>query len=379
MDFSLSKEEELIQKAAKDFAEKVVEPLAEEIDHKNVMPPEVMEGLADLGMFGITMPEAWGGGEAGHVSYALALEQLSKACGGIGMLISVHTIGNSMIYRFGSDEQKKKYLPKAVTGEEIFSFAFTEPGTGSDPKQLATTAREDGDYFYLNGTKRFISNADYNGALIVIAKEEASGNVSAFIVDKHCPGYSVSEPWNKIGVHGGMLYDVYLKDVKVHKDNMLGKSGDGFWVLKSAMVFGKLGLAALFLGVTLAAYEEGLNYAKNKTHRGEPITKFQHIQTSIADMYMKYEASKLYTRQLAWSVDNVKDPMLQIKEAAFGKLFTVENAVDVCRISMSVHGSYGCMNDYKIARLWRDVILGPQVEGTVNMLKIMGASVILKS
>ncbi|MDR2503556.1 MAG: acyl-CoA dehydrogenase family protein [Deltaproteobacteria bacterium] len=377
MDFALTKEEELIQKAAREFAEKVVEPLAERIDRNNEMPAEVMEGLADLGMFGITMPEAYGGGDAGHLCYALALEQLSKACAGIGMLVSVHSIGNSIIYKFGTDEQKKRYLPKAATGEHIFSFAFTEPGTGSDPKQLATTARREGGCYYINGTKRFISNAGYKGALIVIAKEDG-GDITAFLLDKHCEGYSVSEPWNKIGVHGGQLYDVYLKDVKVPQENILGKNGEGFSILKSAMIYGKLGLAAQFLGITLAAYEEGLAYAKNKTHRGEAIVKFQHVQQAIADMAMKYDASMLYVRHLAWVVDNVKDPMLQIKEAAFTKLFSVETAVDVCRISMSVHGSYGCMNDYKISRLWRDAILGPQVEGTVNMLKIMGASVILR-
>lgn len=379
MDFKLSKEEQLIRKAAKDFAEKMIEPRIEEIDRTNVMPQEIIEGLGELGMFGIPLPAEYGGGEAGHLSYVMALEQLSKYCPGIGMIISVNLVGLAVINSFGTEEQKRKYLPKGIAGQEILSFAFTEPGTGSDPKQITTTVTKEGDYYVLNGTKRFISNAGYQGPMVVIAKESETGKVSAFVLDKFCEGYSLSEPWNKIGVHGGLLYDVYFKDVKIPQENLLGKNGDGFWILKVAMVYGKLGLAGLFLGLALSAYEEAVNYAKQKTHRGEAITKFQHIQMAIADMAMKYDAAKLYTYHLGYAVDNIKDPMILVKEAALTKLYVVETAVDIARISMGVHGSYGLMKDYKISRIWNDVIFGPQVEGTVNLLKVLGAGVILNS
>jgi len=379
LDFKLSKEEQLIQKAAREFAEKMIEPAFEEIDRTNSVPPEIMAGLGELGMFGIPLPGEYGGGEAGHLSYVMALEQLSRCCPAIGMIISVNIVGLSVINAFGSEAQKKKYLPDGITGEKILSFAFTEPGTGSDPKQLTVTAVKEGGYYLLNGTKRFISNAGYQGPMVVIARESESGKVSAFIVDKFCEGYSLSEPWNKIGIHGGLLYDVYFKDVRIPEENLLGKSGDGFWILKVAMVYGKLGLAGLFLGLALSAYEEGVAYAKQKTHRGQPITKFEHVQIAVADMAMKYDAAKLYTYHLGYAVDNIKDPMVLVKEAAFTKLYVVEAAVDIARISMGVHGSYGLMKDYKIARIWNDVIFGPQVEGTVNLLKILGAGVVLNS
>lgn len=380
MDFSLSKEEQLIQKAAKEFADKVIAPSAAEIDKTNEMPPEIMEGLSELGMFGIPFKEEYGGGDAGYLSYILALEQLSRACSGVGMIISVNSVGLAVINAFGTDEQKKKYMPNSVAGKEISSFAFTEPGTGSDPKQITTTVSREGDYYILNGTKRFISNAAYNGPMVVVAKEAETGKATAFIIDKFCEGYSVSEPWEKIGAHGGGLYDVYFNNVKIPAENMLGKSGEGLWALKIGMVYGKIGLVGLFLGQTLAAYENGIKYAKEKTHRGESIgSKFEHIKISIADMTMKYDASRWHAYHLGWAADHYKDPMQLVKEAALTKVFVVENAVDIARISMGIHGSYGVMNDYEISQVWRNVIIGPQVEGTVPLLKILGASVVLDS
>lgn len=380
MDFNFSKEEQLIQKAARDFAQKVIEPAAAEIDKTNHMPSHIIEGLADLGMFGIPLPEEYGGGDAGYLSFILAMEQLSCACSGVGMIISVNVVGLAVINAFGTAEQKQKFMPRGITGSEILSFAFTEPGTGSDPKQLTTTVSKDGDHYILNGTKRFISNAGYKGPMIVIGREAEGGKASAFIIDKFCPGYSLSEPWDKIGAHGGALYDVYLNDVRIPAENMLGQSGQGLWALKIAMIYGKIGLTGLFLGGCLAAYEEALSYAKSKTHRGESIAaKFQHIQIALADIAMKYDAAKWYAYHLGFAADTYKDPVLLVKEAALSKVFVAETAIDIARIAMGIHGSYGVMRDYKIARLWGDVILGPQVEGTAPLLKILAAGVILNT
>lgn len=377
MDFNLSKEEQLIQKAAWQYAEKRIETIAAEIEKTNEIPRKVLTELAELGMFGLPFPEEYGGGNAGYISYILALEQLSRACSGIGMIISVNSVGLVVLNIFGTKEQKQKYMPKGINGQEILSFAFTEPGTGSDPKQLTTSAVRKGDYYILNGTKRFISNAGFNGPMVAVARCE-DGKASAFIIEKHCDGYSVSEPWNKIGAHGGSLYDVYLKNVAVPAENRLGNEGDGLWILKIAMVYGKIGLTGLFLGQCLAAYEEGLAYARTKTHRDQPIgSKFQHIQLAIADMAMKYETAKWYSYHLGFAANTYKNPLELVKEAALTKVYVAETAIDLARISMGIHGSYGLMRDYKIARIWDDVIMAPQVEGTAPLLKTLAAGIIL--
>ncbi len=378
MDLRLSKEEELIQKAARDFADKMIVPIAELIDQDNHIPEEIFEALGDLEMFGIPFPEAYGGGEAGYLSYILAIEELAKACAGIAVVISVNSVGLSVINAFGTEEQKKKYMPECMTGKKIFSFAFTEPGTGSDPKQLSCTVTKAGDSYILNGNKRFITNAGFQGPMVVIAKDSETDKASAFVIDKFCEGYSLSEQWNKIGAHGGPLYDVYFDNVKIPEGNVLGRSGEGLWVLKVAMIYGKIGLSGLFLGTAKAAYEEALAYAKQKTHRGQPIgAKFQHIQISIADMAMKYNACRWSAYNLGFTADTVKDPNQLLREAALTKVFVSETAVEICKIAMGVHGSYGLMKDYKIARLWGDVIIGPQVEGTSPLLKILAAGIIL--
>lgn len=380
MDFNLSKEEQLIQQAAREFAERAIVPVAEEIYKTNQVPANILQGLGDLGMFGIPFPEEYGGGNAGFLSYILALEQISKACSGVGVILSVNSLGLAVINALGTEEQKQKYMPEAVAGQKICSFAMTEPATATDYEQLATTVTKDGDFYILNGTKRFITNAGYQGPMVVVAKDIEVEKTTAFIIDKFCEGYSVSEPWEKIGAHGGPLYDVYFNNVRVPAENMLGKRGGGLWTLKIGLVYGKIGLTALFLGQALASYEEGVNYAKTKMHRGEAIAdKFEHIKISIADMAMKYDAIKWYAYHLGWAADNYKDSMQLVKEAAFTKVFAADTAIDIARIAMGIHGSYGLMKDYKISRLWGDVIMGPQVEGVAPMLKVMGTSVLLNS
>jgi len=380
MNFGLTKEQELLQKAAKEFSEKMILPVSEQIDRENETPKEILEGLSELGMFGLAFPEVYGGGDAGWLSYILCLEQIAKASSGVGMIMSVNSIPAIIIDKFGSEAQKKTYVPDIVQGKKIGSFAFTEPGTGSDPKQLATTAEKKGNKWVINGTKRFISNADYDGTIVVIAKEAESGKATAFIVDKKCPGYSVSEKWDKIAAHGGPLYDVYFENVEVPEENMLGNIGDGLWILKIAMVYGKIGLVALFLGIQGAAYDEGLNYAREKTHRGVPIgNKFEHIKIAISEMTMKYHSAKLYAYHLGYSVDTLKDPMQILKEAALTKCFVAETGIEVTKIAMNIHGSYGIQRDYKISRLWGDTIVGPQVEGTSPLLKILASGIILGS
>ncbi|CFY03008.1 Acyl-CoA dehydrogenase/oxidase C-terminal [Syntrophomonas zehnderi OL-4] len=378
MDFGFTKEEALLQKMAREFAEKHIEPLAEKIDQENEVPKEILEGLAELELFGVPFPEKYGGADGGYAGYVLAVEQIARCSSGVGMIMSAHTLSVGAIGVFGTEDQKKKYMPPCCQGKQIASFAFTEPGTGSDPKQITSTAVKDGDSYILNGTKRFISNANFPGPIVIFARESESNEITAFIVDKFCEGYSISEPWKKMGMHGGPLLDVYLKDVRVPAENVLGQIGQGYPILQMGISFGKVGVSSCALGGMLAAYEEALKYAKEKTHRGAPIAKFQAIQLRIADLAMKYEASRWLTYRLGYLADNVKNPAVFAKEAALTKTVVCENSADVARISLDVHGSYGAMEDYKISRLYRDAIMGPQIEGVTDMQKMIISGVILK-
>lgn len=377
MDFNLSKEQELIQRAAREFAEKYIEPIGHQIDVENSIPPEIISGLSELDMFGIPFAEEYGGAGSGYSSYVLAMEQLGSASSGVAMILSAHTLGLGAISVFGTEEQKKKYMPKCCKGEHIASFAFTEPGTGSDPKQIATTATKEGDYYILNGTKRFISNAGFPGPMVLMARETDSGRVTAFIVEKFCAGYSVSEPWEKIGMHGGPLLDVYLENVKVPAENLLGQPGFGYPILQLGISYGKVGVSSTALGGLLASYKEAIKYAKEKTHRDEPIGKFATIKVAIADLAEKYEACKWLVYRLGYLADTLKDPMQFAKEAALTKDFVCEEMVNASRICMNVHGSYGLMKDYKAERIYRDSIMGSQVEGVSDMQKMIVAGVIL--
>ncbi|MEA4924700.1 MAG: acyl-CoA dehydrogenase family protein [Syntrophomonadaceae bacterium] len=377
MDFTLTKEQALIQKMAREYADTYIAPLAEQIEHENQVPAEILQGLAELDLFGMAMPEVYGGGAAGYDTYVLAMEQIARVSSGPSVIISAHCLGLSAINNFGTEAQKQKYMPPACRGEHITSFAFTEPGTGSDPKQITTTAVREGDCYVINGTKRFITNSSYPGAMVLFAKDDQSGKPTAFIIDKFCAGYSVSEPWKKTGWHGGPLCDVYLQDVKVPAENLLGEMGNGYPVLQYGIAFGKIGMNAAALGATLGALEESLKYAKEKTHRGAPIAKFQAIQLKIADIAMKYEVSRWIAYRLGALANNPKSPSDFAREAALSKVIVAENAVAATRLAIDIHGSYGLMEDYKVARLYRDAIMGPQVEGVIDMQKLIVAGAIL--
>ncbi len=377
MDFTLTKEQALIQKMAKEYADTYIAPLAEQIEQGNQVPAEILQGLAELDLFGMAMPEVYGGAAAGYDTYVLAMEQIARVSSGPPVIISAHCLGLSAINNFGTEAQKQKYMPPACRGEHITSFAFTEPGTGSDPKQITTTAVREGDSYIINGTKRFITNSSYPGAMVLFAKDDQSGKPTAFIVDKFCEGYSVSEPWKKTGWHGGPLCDVYLQDVKIPADNLLGEMGNGYPVLQYGIAFGKIGMNAVALGATLGALEESLKYAKEKTHRGAPIAKFQAIQLKIADIAMKYEVSRWIAYRLGALANNPKSHSDFAREAALSKVIVAENAVAATRLALDIHGSYGLMEDYKVARLYRDAIMGPQVEGVIDMQKLIVAGAIL--
>ncbi len=378
MDFILSKEQQLIKNIAREFAQKHIEPVVELIESENRVPEEIIKGLAELDFFGLPYDEKYGGANAGYDGYVLVLEELSKSCKAVGSLISVNTLGLGAIVNFGSEKQKAKYIYPCCKGELLASFAFTEPGTGSDPKQITTTAVKDGDHFIINGTKRFISNGNFKGPMVTFAKDAISGKPTAFIIDKFCEGYSVSAPWNKIGNHGQILLDIYLKDVRVSADNLLGELGQGYPILQYGIGFGKIGMSATCLGGLASALEESIKYAKQKTHRDGVIAKFPTIQAKIAELAISYEAARWLTYRLGCMANNIKDQVEFIKTAALTKTFVTEVGVQASRIALEIHGSYGLMEDYKVARNYRDAIAGPIVEGVSDMQKMIIAGILLR-
>ena len=377
MDFKLSKEQELIQRTAREFAEKYISPVAEQIDRENKVPPEIYKKMSELELFGIPFSEELGGSNAGYSCYPLAVEQIARASGGIALTLSVNTLGLSAINIFATPEQKKQVMPPCCRGEKIGSFAFTEPGTGSDPKQITTTAVKDGDSYILNGTKRFISCADMEGPIVIFAKDDETNFPTGFILDKFCPGYSVSEPWHKIGMRGGTMTDVYLKDVRVPAGNMLGPKGQGYWVLQAGIAFGKVGVSSGALGGMQAALDLCIKYAKEKRHRDKTIAKFQGVQMDIAKIAEKTEAARWLCYRLGYLAETMKDMRLFAKEAALTKTFVTEAAVDVSRLAIGLHGSYGLMHDYAVERIYRDMIIGEQVEGVKDLQRVITGSLLL--
>ena len=377
MDFKLSKEQELIQRTAREFAEKYISPVAEQIDRENKVPPEIYKKMSELELFGIPFSEELGGSNAGYSCYPLAVEQIARASGGIALTLSVNTLGLSAINIFATPEQKKQVMPPCCRGEKIASFAFTEPGTGSDPKQITTTAVKDGDSYILNGTKRFISCADMEGPIVIFAKDDETNFPTGFILDKFCPGYSVSEPWYKIGMRGGTMTDVYLKDVRVPAGNMLGPKGQGYWVLQAGIAFGKVGVSSGALGGMQAALDLCIKYAKEKRHRDKTIAKFQGVQMDIAKIAEKTEAARWLCYRLGYLAETMKDMRLFAKEAALTKTFVTEAAVDVSRLAIGLHGSYGLMHDYAVERIYRDMIIGEQVEGVKDLQRVITGSLLL--
>lgn len=378
MDFRLTKEEKLIQKMAKDFADKSVAPIARQIHETNEIPMSVLKEMGELGMFGISIEEKYEGGGAGFEKMVLALEQIARASTGLGTIMGVHTMAVCAVSFFALQSLKNEYLPKLAKGELFGAFAFTEPGTGSDPKQITSTATKDGDFYVINGTKRFISSPNLPGPMVVFARESESQEVTAFLIDKFCEGYSISEPWNKIGYHGSHLCDIYLKDVRVPKERILGEIGKGFKILLLAIATGKIGTSTVALGSILACYEEAVKYATEKLHRGTPIAKFQAIQLKIARLATLHRTASLLCYQLGQNANDIKDPQWFAKEAALVKSYVGDANIQAAQLAMEVHGSYGLMDDYDISRYYGDAAIGPQIEGVSDMQRIILAGSILK-
>ncbi|WP_110111370.1 acyl-CoA dehydrogenase [Bacillus sp. CGMCC 1.16541] len=372
MNFDLTTEQKMIQRTIREFAEEVVAPGAEQRDKEKAFPIEAFKQLSELGIMGLPFPEEYGGGGADTVSFAIVVEELSRACGSTGITYSAHvSLGGAPIYLFGTEEQKQKYLTPLCTGESFGAFGLTEPNAGSDAGGTQTEAIEDGSDFILNGSKCYITNASYAKFLALTAITGRDGDkkeISAIITPTDAPGFTVIDNYEKMGLHASNTTELVLEDVRVPQENLLGKRGEGFKQFLVTLDGGRIGIGAMAVGVAQAAYERALQYAQERKQFGRSLSTFQAIQFKLADMAMKIELARNMVHKAAWLKDQGR-PFT--KEASMCKLFASEMCMQVTSEAVQIHGGYGYMREYQVERYMRDAKLLEIGEGTSEIQRMV--------
>lgn len=372
MDFDLTKEQDMIRKLIRDFAEAEVAPSADERDRNGEFPKEIFVKLAELGIMGLPFPEQYGGGEADTTSFAIVVEELSRVCGSTGITYSAHiSLGGAPLNLFGTHEQKEKYLTPICTGESFGAFGLTEPNAGSDAGGTQTTAVLDGDEWVINGSKCFITNASYAKHLAVTAvtdRSQGTNGISAFIIPTDVPGFTVISNYEKMGLHSSNTTELIMEDVRVPKENLLGKEGHGFKQFLATLDGGRIGIGAMAVGIAQGAYEKSLQYAKERKQFGKSLSSFQAIQFKLADMAMNIELARTMVYKAAWLKDQGRAFK---KEAAYAKLFASEICMRTCDQAVQIHGGYGYMKEYQVERFFRDAKLLEIGEGTSEVQRMV--------
>ncbi len=372
MDFALSSQHEAIRGTVRDFAERRIRPVADDLERKGEFPMEIIREAAGLGLLGVPYPEEIGGTGLDSLAYAITVEELSRASGSVGIIVSAHTsLGCNPIWLAGTDEQKERYLRPMASGAVIGAYGLTEPGAGSDSRGTRTRAHRDGDGWVLNGGKRFITNAGVAGTYIVTAltdREAESGKISAFIVEADAPGFSIGRMEEKMGLHASNTGELIFEDCRVPAENLLGPEGEGDKLFLKTLDGGRIGIAAMALGLAQAAYEAASAYAKERRQFGRAIAEFQGVAFMIADMAVKIDAARLLTYRAAWLKD-CGSPYTT--EAAMAKLFASEVARDVTNDAIQVHGGYGYVTEYHVERYLRDAKLTEIGEGTSQIQRMV--------
>ncbi|MET3320881.1 acyl-CoA dehydrogenase [Peribacillus butanolivorans] len=373
MDFSLTKEQQMIKDMVRDFAEKEIKPIAIELDAKSMFAEDVFKKMGKLGLLGIPFPEEYGGSGGDTISYAIAVEEVGKACGGTGLSYAAAvSLGASPIYYFGTEEQKQKYLIPITTGETLAAFGLTEPNAGSDAGGTRTTAVLEGDEYVINGEKTWITNASYSRTVTVTAvsgKDSRGKNIiSAYIVPTDTPGLTINSNYEKMGVRASNTCEIILDNVRVPKKNLLGDPEKGFKQFLFTLDGGRISIAALAVGIAQAAFDKALAFSKERVQFGKSISNFQAIQFKLADMAMEIELARNMVYKAAWLKDN-KKPFA--KEAAFAKLFASETAFRTSNQAIQIHGGSGYMREYEVERYLRDAKLLEIGEGTSEIQRIV--------
>ncbi len=379
MNFDLTDEEKLVRDTARDFAEKELKPIAAEIDKNHKIPDEIIKKMGELGFFGVYIPEEYGGAGLSFVSYAIVVEEISKVCASTGVLISAHTsLAVNPIYQFGTEEQKKKYLPKLCSGEKIGCILLTEPDAGSDAANVQTTIEEKDDYYIANGNKIFVTNGGFKDIGILFATKDKSlrhKGISAFILELDTEGVELLRNEDKMGIRGTYTSAFALDNVKVPKENLLGKEGDGFKIAMDTLDGGRVGIASQALGIAEGAFERALEYSKERKQFGKPISAFQAVQFKLADMKMRIDQAKWVTYQAAWLKD-AKRPF--ILESSVAKAVASEAATYVTKEALQVYGGYGYIAEYEMERFYRDAKITEIYEGTNEVQRIVISKMLTK-
>ncbi len=379
MDFSLTKQEKLFLQMIREFAEKEVKPLAAEVDEQERFPSETVEKMAKIGLMGIPVPKEYGGAGSTNQMYTMAVEELSKVCATTGVIVSAHTsLCVAPIMEHGTDAQKQKYLPKLASGEWLGAFGLTEPNAGTDASAQQTIAIADGDDYIINGTKIFITNAEYADVFIIFAMTDKSlgvKGITAFILEKGMKGFSIGKKELKMGIRGSATCELIFEDVRVSKDQMLGKIGGGFGIAMKTLDGGRIGIASQALGIAQGALDETVKYTKERKQFKKPLAQFQNTQFQLADMKTKIEAARLLVRSAAYKKD-MKLPYSA--DAAMAKLFAAETSMEVTTKAVQLHGGYGYTREYPVERMMRDAKITEIYEGTSEVQRMVISANLLK-
>lgn len=372
MNFQLSEEHEMLRKMVRDFANEVVAPTAAERDEEERFDMEIFKQMAELGLTGIPWPEEYGGSGFDYLAYVIAVEELSRVCASTGVTLSAHvSLAGWPIYKFGSEEQKQKYLKPMAEGKKIGAYGLTEPGAGSDAGGMKTNAKLVGDEYILNGSKIFITNGSIADTFVVFAitdLEQKTKGISAFIIEKDFPGFSVGKKEKKLGIRSSPTTEIIFEDCRVPKENLLGKEGEGFKIAMMTLDGGRNGIAAQAVGIAQGALEAATEYAKDRKQFGKPIALQQGIGFKLADMATAVEASRLLTYQAAWKES---EGLPYGKESAMAKLMAGDTAMKVTTDAVQVFGGYGYTKEYPVERFMRDAKITQIYEGTQEVQRLV--------
>ena len=379
MEFGYSEQQKMFRETAREFAEGEIAPLIRRMEEQQRMPRELIPKMKALGFYGIQYPERYGGVGGSYLEYVMVLEELSRIYCSIGGHISVNSLCAGTILDFGTEEQRKRFLPELLAGDAVGSFAFTEPDTGTDARAIRTTAVRDGDEWVINGEKIFITNSTLPGYIAVFCKDvEADGKVTNIIVPKDTPGYSAPKLVSKMGMRGMEVADVVLQDVRVPYENAVGGEegrGRGFEILTTEIAIGKLGISAQCVGMAQAALDESTRYAKQREQQGKPIAKFQTIQWMIGEMSAEVEAARYLTYATAWAKSSGQNIMF---ESARTRLFASQAAHRAASSAMQIHGAFGYTTEYNVERIFRDMKLAEIYEGVNEIQRVIAAAELLR-